>query len=428
MTSGQRIAQKRKELGLSQEGLGEQLGVSRQAIYKWESDASLPEIDKLVALSRIFSVSVGWLLGVEEGAPPQREDSGELTETQLRMVQEIVDRYLAAQPAPAPPKRRKLVWLCGAAALCLVAVLFNLFSKLDQMTQDYNSLHWTMNSVVSNVDSQIGSITSRVESILKSQNDLTADWSTQLVSTDLRANTATFDVRVVPRTYVEGMTALFLARSKEDAVEVPVEAGPDGTFSGQVTCPLTDDISLTVIFLTGGKRETQWLEDYSRLYSDTFPDLELHSWFGDEGTDENGVLPAERADMVTVRNFKSSGSLADSYMLDFRPEPPAALRVGLFRDRKLLFWYEEQERDVYVNNVPAKEYGWLRTQDVTLEPDHAYIEAAVYTDPLGRQRVYPTPGLMTRTDESGKLALVYNAYYGDGNLYSDETDPDWWEF
>ena len=48
MTVGQRIAQKRKELGLSQETLGEQLGVSRQAIYKWESDATLPEIEKLI--------------------------------------------------------------------------------------------------------------------------------------------------------------------------------------------------------------------------------------------------------------------------------------------------------------------------------------------------------------------------------------------
>ena len=66
MTVGQRIAQKRKELGLSQEGLGDKLGVSRQAIYKWESDASLPEVEKLVALSRIFSVPVGWLLGEEE--------------------------------------------------------------------------------------------------------------------------------------------------------------------------------------------------------------------------------------------------------------------------------------------------------------------------------------------------------------------------
>ena len=52
MTVGQRIAQKRKEKGLSQEALGERLGVSRQAIYKWESDAALPEIEKLVKLSR----------------------------------------------------------------------------------------------------------------------------------------------------------------------------------------------------------------------------------------------------------------------------------------------------------------------------------------------------------------------------------------
>ena len=41
MTTGQRIAAKRKEHNFSQEALGEALGVSRQSIYKWESDASL---------------------------------------------------------------------------------------------------------------------------------------------------------------------------------------------------------------------------------------------------------------------------------------------------------------------------------------------------------------------------------------------------
>ena len=96
MTLGQRTAQKRKELGLSQEALGERLGVSRQSIYKWESGTALPEIEKLIALSKLFGVSVGWLLGVEEDAAPEAA-SGELTETQLKMVREIVDRYLAAQ-------------------------------------------------------------------------------------------------------------------------------------------------------------------------------------------------------------------------------------------------------------------------------------------------------------------------------------------
>lgn len=92
MTIGQRIAQKRKELALSQEALGDQLGVSRQSIYKWESDTALPEIDKLIALSRLYGVSVGWLLGVEDLPEPPGEAAGTetaLTEQQLRMVEEI---------------------------------------------------------------------------------------------------------------------------------------------------------------------------------------------------------------------------------------------------------------------------------------------------------------------------------------------------
>ena len=116
MTLGQRTAQKRKELGLSQEALGEHLGVSRQSIYKWESGTALPEIEKLIALSKLFGVSVGWLLGVEEDAAPEAA-SGELTETQLKMVREIVDRYLAAQPKPRP--RRRWPWALAAAVLSL---------------------------------------------------------------------------------------------------------------------------------------------------------------------------------------------------------------------------------------------------------------------------------------------------------------------
>ena len=64
MSIGERIAQKRKEMGLSQEALGEKLCVSRQAIYKWEADATLPEIEKLVALAKLFDVPVISVLGV----------------------------------------------------------------------------------------------------------------------------------------------------------------------------------------------------------------------------------------------------------------------------------------------------------------------------------------------------------------------------
>lgn len=70
MTIGQRIAQKRKEQGLSQEALGNQLGVSRQSIYKWESDEAMPEAEKIVRISRQFRVSTDDLL-LEEREEPE---------------------------------------------------------------------------------------------------------------------------------------------------------------------------------------------------------------------------------------------------------------------------------------------------------------------------------------------------------------------
>ena len=57
MTIGQRIAYKRKELALSQEALGEALGVSRQAIYKWENGKCFPQADNLMALAKLFNIS-----------------------------------------------------------------------------------------------------------------------------------------------------------------------------------------------------------------------------------------------------------------------------------------------------------------------------------------------------------------------------------
>ena len=69
MTLGRRIQELRKALGLSQEELGERLGISRQAISKWEGDQTIPELDKLIALSRLFGLTVGQLLGVEQPVP-----------------------------------------------------------------------------------------------------------------------------------------------------------------------------------------------------------------------------------------------------------------------------------------------------------------------------------------------------------------------
>lgn len=67
MTTGQKIAKLRKDNNLTQEELAAKLGVSRQSISKWESDAAFPETDKLVKLSEMFDCTVDYLLKYNQG-------------------------------------------------------------------------------------------------------------------------------------------------------------------------------------------------------------------------------------------------------------------------------------------------------------------------------------------------------------------------
>ena len=63
MTFAQKLKELRNRAGMSQEKLAERVGVSRQAITKWETDKGAPDMDNLMALSDLFGVSVDELLG-----------------------------------------------------------------------------------------------------------------------------------------------------------------------------------------------------------------------------------------------------------------------------------------------------------------------------------------------------------------------------
>lgn len=68
-TLGKRIALYRKEKGLRQDNLAEMLGVSPQAVSKWENDQTCPDISLLPQLSKILSVTVDELLSGKEDTP-----------------------------------------------------------------------------------------------------------------------------------------------------------------------------------------------------------------------------------------------------------------------------------------------------------------------------------------------------------------------
>lgn len=111
MTFGEKLTRLRKREGLSQEALAERLGVSRQAVSRWEQSAALPDAAKLLPCAKLFSVNVEWLLDDARGW----EDQARALET-------------AAQGVAAPAAHGDRPWyiaggiVTGAGALGLVAM------------------------------------------------------------------------------------------------------------------------------------------------------------------------------------------------------------------------------------------------------------------------------------------------------------------
>ena len=71
MTLGEHITRLRTAKGMSQGALAEKLGVSRQSVSKWETDASVPELEKLMKMATLFEVSIDELVTGEPFTPPE---------------------------------------------------------------------------------------------------------------------------------------------------------------------------------------------------------------------------------------------------------------------------------------------------------------------------------------------------------------------
>lgn len=129
MILADKIVSLRKKAGWSQEDLAEKLGVTRQSVSKWEGAQSVPDMDKVVMMSRLFGVTTDYLLKdeLEEGAPCA---AAEDADTPLRRVSmEQASAYLALRRAAAPK-------IAVATALCILSpVTLILLSGMSEVSR-----------------------------------------------------------------------------------------------------------------------------------------------------------------------------------------------------------------------------------------------------------------------------------------------------
>ena len=239
-TLGGRIQAGRKAAGMSQEALGEHLGVSRQAVSRWEADAALPELEKLIAMSRLFGVTVGALLGVEppageaappdEGGPEEGSPDGvpesrvpsptpELTERELAAAEAIAEKYLSAQ-RPRWSRRRKIALGAALCVLVLSAAMaankqIFLNRQMDDLRSQMDDLRGQMAGIQSQVEAQLsdltGQVTSQISNLLDEKNNILSDHTVTVLDFDMEAETVTLTVSAVPKEWTAETTAVFTA-------------------------------------------------------------------------------------------------------------------------------------------------------------------------------------------------------------------------
>ena len=97
MKLSEKIYNCRRKAGWSQEELAARLGVSRQAVSKWETGDAQPEVAKLRLLSQVFGVSIDWLLSEEDGEPVPESGAAqarpELSEQLPGIIGRLFRRY-----------------------------------------------------------------------------------------------------------------------------------------------------------------------------------------------------------------------------------------------------------------------------------------------------------------------------------------------
>ena len=265
-TLGQRIAAGRKMLGLSQEALGEKMGVSRQAISKWESDAAVPELEKLIAMSRLFGVTLGGLLGIEEA--PQ---SAGLNEEQIRNI------VRQCQTPPPRPRRGPFI-LC--ALVCGLSLLFSAIALTRQPAAptDYSAQIASLQQSNQSLQRELGDLWYQLQ-VSQEEDAETLLLDHQIIFDGLKKNTAHITFSATPKQLNPGQDASFVVLREGYVVRDVLCTVNSALCTAEVDLPLVDGYEYRFVLTDDDdSQQFQLLDDGGCAYLKTDSSIVLESW------------------------------------------------------------------------------------------------------------------------------------------------------
>ena len=389
MTLGQRIQELRKQRGMSQEALGDALGVSRQAVSKWEGDNGIPELDTLIAMSRLFEVTVGQLLGVEEPVEQKSETASESEENKEDQVEAVLRRYVEQTTQKDERSWFERWGKTVTEAIVVTTVFIVMFSMLISLRSTVKLLQHDLSNLqvnVSNSQSNLsGQIRNTIYDVLAEEANPLSTFDWDIVDFDLDDQTATLCLNATMKEYAAGSKMQFCAAwQKVDDTEGQTTGnwvdGPN--FQSEITLPLNHNtaISIRVEDADGNIKEYVIPTPIHELHPDNF-----HLFA------RNLTTPFA----ITTKGFGITTETA-------RAEQAYVIIESVFPD---FFWPEKAELTAHVNDVEVmseimtivpsdREKQVFNASikdtyyDLTLKDGDTLEVVLVVTDNLGRTKQY----------------------------------------
>lgn len=237
MTLGQNLQAARKAKGLSQETLAEKIGVSRQALGKWEKDTALPGLDNLQAAAQVLGVSVDTLLGsgCADSAPA----------VTLNAMRDL----LAARDAEQRRSRR--LWGLLGAAGAIVAVLLLVVQnmayqrKMQSLTDSYANLQQQLSSTTAALTARMDEL----QDAVRQGKSTVLDWHwipLDKLHKDVQNSWMPVLVQVTPSESTAGMTARLSVTYGDTTGLYDMDELPGSCYQAQLVFEVGQTYELTV--------------------------------------------------------------------------------------------------------------------------------------------------------------------------------------
>ena len=272
----EKLYELRRASGMSQEELAEKLGVSRQAVSKWESGATQPELSKLIELSKLYSVSVDELLSLEHAKPEQdAAESPVQSNAEKAPAEKLSFRDFCIQ-------HKKIIGGAAVALAALIAVGAHYNNRINTLSTQVNDLRSQLYSVQSNLSSQIDGISNNVSDILTRESSLISQYNYEITNVDLKKQECTIAFSLLPKTISEGTTVIIGVTdhgnsspldSYRPGYSADLTQDGFGYLHGSVTVPLSDELGVGVNFKHDGETQSEELDTIYDLKSRYQPQL-----------------------------------------------------------------------------------------------------------------------------------------------------------